>query len=51
MITNLWLLERADQLAEIKLTSAILTSFIPVAIILKKSNEENQAKFWVKIQT
>jgi hypothetical protein len=44
-------LEPADPLAEIKLTATILTFFLLVAIIVKKSNEENQAKFWVKIQT
>jgi len=53
MITYLLLLERADQLAELKLMATILTSFVPVAIIVKKkkSNEENQAKYYVKIQT
>jgi hypothetical protein len=45
MITDLLLLERADQLAELKLTATILTSFAPAAIIVKKSNEENQVKY------
>jgi hypothetical protein len=33
-------LERADQLEELKLTKAIFTSFVPVTIIVKKSNKE-----------
>lgn len=45
MITHVLLLERADQLAELKLKTTVITSLVPGAIIVKKSNEGNQAKY------